>query len=108
MTREELFPKEVEARKPRLADVTSLRLEELVAEVKFFYPDFGWTWYAVAWDGNDTFFGWVDGTEGELGDFSLMELMAMRGKLGCKIERDLYFQPTPVYQLIERREASNT
>lgn len=104
MTREQLFPKDVEARMPSFADVASTRLEDLVAEVKFFYPDFGWTWYGIAWDGEDRFFGWVDGDDGELGEFSLTELTALRGKLGCEIERDLSFQPTPIYELAERRE----
>src|SRR5437870_4155309 len=41
---------------------------------KFFYPDFSWTWYAIEYDGKDTFFGLVDGYEKELGYFSLLEL----------------------------------
>jgi len=61
--------------------------------VKFFYPDFLWTWYGIEFDGKDLFFGWVDGDFPELGYFSLAELKQTRGKLGCPIERDLYFKP---------------
>ena len=60
---------------------------------KFFYPDFSWTWYAMEFDGVDTFFGLVDGFEQELGYFSLAELQSVRGKLGLPIERDRYFKP---------------
>ena len=61
--------------------------------VKFFFPDFSWTWYATEFDGKDTFFGFVDGDFPELGYFSLSELLQNRGKLGYSIERDLHFKP---------------
>ena len=60
---------------------------------KFFYPDFSWTWYAIEFDGVDDFWGMVAGDENELGYFRLSELQNNRGKLGCPIERDLYFKP---------------
>lgn len=61
--------------------------------VKFFYPDFSWTWYGIEFDGQDFFFGFVDGFEPELGSFSLSELCNNRGKLGMAIERDRWFTP---------------
>lgn len=61
--------------------------------VKFFYPSFSWTWYAIEFDGHDRFFGFVDGDEPELGYFSLAELCQTRDRFGCPIERDLYFEP---------------
>lgn len=61
--------------------------------VKFFYPDFSWTWYAIEFDGKDTFYGLVDGDEEELGYFNLSELMSNRGKLGLPVERDRFFTP---------------
>ena len=60
--------------------------------VKFFTPDSNWTWYATEFDGVDTFFGLVDGFDRELGYFSLSELES----LGSKIERDAWFDPTPL------------
>lgn len=60
---------------------------------KFFTPDSSWTWYAMEFDGVDTFFGLVDGFEEELGYFSLTELQSVKGKLGLPIERDRYFKP---------------
>jgi hypothetical protein len=67
--------------------------EDPMVWAKFFFPDFSWTWYATEFDGKDTFFGFVDGDEPELGYFSLSELLNNRGVLGLSIERDLYFEP---------------
>jgi hypothetical protein len=72
---------------------------DAIAYVKFFNPCGRWTWYATEFDGEDTFFGLVKGSEEELGYFSLSELQEYRGSLGLGIERDLQFQPTPLSQL---------
>jgi len=61
--------------------------------VKFFTPDSNWTFYATEFDGEDRFFGLVDGHEKELGYFSLSELQNARGPLGLPIERDLHWHP---------------
>lgn len=66
---------------------------------KFFYPDFSWTWYAIEFDGEDLFFGFVDGDFPELGYFRLSELTSNRGKLGMPIERDRYFTPCRLSEL---------
>lgn len=63
---------------------------------KFFYPDFSWTWYAIEYDGIDLFYGYVAGDYPELGYFSLSELQKNRGKFGMSVERDLYFETTPL------------
>ena len=72
-----------------------------IAYVKFFTPDSNWTWYAIEFDGNDIFFGLVDGLCKELGYFSLSELESVRGPLGLKIEKDLYFEPTILEELMK-------
>jgi hypothetical protein len=59
--------------------------------VKFFTPTSNWTWYATEFDGQDRFFGLVDGFTKELGYFSLSDLELVRGPYGVAIERDLYF-----------------
>ena len=66
---------------------------------KFFTPDSSWTWYATEFDGKDTFFGLVDGHEKELGYFSLKELESVKGPFGLGVERDLWFEPTPISEL---------
>jgi len=64
-----------------------------MVQCKFFFPDFHWTWYGIEFDGEDTFFGFVDGDFPELGHFSLSELRATRGMLGLGVERDRFFKP---------------
>ena len=67
------------------------KVEEATCIVKFFDPSGSWTWYATEFDGEDTFFGLVDGFELEWGDFSLSELQSVKGRLGLGIERDRHF-----------------
>jgi hypothetical protein len=71
---------------------------------KFFTPDSNWTWYATEFDGDDTFFGFVEGLDNELGYFSLSELESVRGPLGLRIERDLYFEPCRLSQVQAKAE----
>ncbi|MFS8160421.1 MAG: DUF2958 domain-containing protein [Candidatus Roizmanbacteria bacterium] len=78
--------------------------EDPMVWCKFFTPDSSWTWYVTEFDGNDTFFGLVDGFERELGYFSLSEIQSVRGKLGLPIERDRYFKPCRLSELPERRD----
>lgn len=72
-----------------------------MARVKFFTPDSSWTWYAAEFDGDDTFYGVVQGHNVEFGYFSLRELQSARGALGLPIERDLYFTPVPLHELYD-------
>ena len=59
---------------------------------KFFTPWTHWTWYAVEFDGDDLFFGFVEGLEKEWGYFSLKELEEIQGPFGLKVERDIMFE----------------
>lgn len=70
---------------------------------KFFTPDSNWTWYAMEFDGKDTFYGLVDGFERELGYFSLSEISSVRGHLGLFVERDMYFTPCKLTEIPARR-----
>jgi hypothetical protein len=73
---------------------------EALAHVKFFTPDSSWSWYASEFDGEDLFFGLVDGLELELGYFSLKELKEAKGPMGLPIERDLHFEPKTLKELM--------
>ena len=75
-----------------------------LAIVKFFTPDSSWTWYASEFDGDDLFFGLAVGFEPELGYFRLSELRTVRGKLGLPVERDRFFKPTPLRELLDKHE----
>ena len=77
---------------------------DAMAQVKFFTPDSSWTWYASEFDGDDIFFGLVSGFEVELGYFSLKEMQEVRGPLGLPIERDLYYEPKSLRELMEKHQ----
>ncbi len=100
MTKEQLLPDEIRSRLPRPGAIKGE--PDPMVWVKFFYPDFEWTWYATEFDGEDTFYGVVDGVEREFGCFTLSELLETRGTMGCEIERDLSFTPKRVSELPSR------
>jgi hypothetical protein len=75
---------------------------EAVALVKFFLPGSSWTWYASGFDGTDTFFGVVAGVTVGLGYFSLAELQGIGGKSLLPVERDLYYTPKTLGELLEQ------
>lgn len=94
-----LINNEIKSKIPKLYEQDSKGLNA-TAYVKFFTPDSNWTWYATEFDGEDIFFGLVDGFVKELGYFSLSELESVKGPSGLKIERDLYFEPTTLKELM--------
>jgi len=98
-----LLTKAIEKKLPALYATENVPLEQKVAVVKFFTPDSNWTWYGLEYDPKTrTFFGWVVGHEKELGYFSLDELESARGPMGLPIERDKWFSPTPLGQLMKQ------
>ncbi len=64
----QLLTKGLRKKLPRLGETTEEGMGAL-ALVKFFTPDSSWTWYATEFDGDDIFFGLVDGFELEFGTF---------------------------------------
>lgn len=79
---------------------------DAIAQVKYFTPWTSWTWYATEYSPDEgLFFGLVDGFEAELGYFSLEELQSVRGPFGLFIERDRYWQPRPLREIIEKLPA---
>ena len=86
----ELMTKELKAQFPKLGATEKVPVKEKAVIAKYFNPSSSWTWYAVEFDGKDTFFGLVDGFELEWGNFSLSELKSVEGPFGLGIERDLY------------------
>lgn len=67
-----LLPADLKAKLPPLYSQEAV-LDPLLP-VKFFTPDSSWTWYAIEFDGDDLFVGYVVGMESELGYFTLHEL----------------------------------
>jgi hypothetical protein len=98
-----LLTKAIRQKLPPLYDNEEQGTDAL-AIVKFFTPDSSWTWYASEFDGDDLFFGLAVGIEPELGYFRLSELQSIRGTLGLPVERDRFFEPAPLRELLERHE----
>ena len=95
-----LLTQEIRDTLPPLYDSEKHPEKESVAVVKFFSPYSQWTWYAVEFDGEDTFFGLVDGFEMEYGYFSYSELEAVTVFGGVPaIERDCHWSPRPVKEI---------
>lgn len=68
-----------------------------ICHAKFFTPWGAWTWFAIEYDAEERiFFGYVFGHEAELGYFRLDELEAIRGPGGLRIERDRWFEASPL------------
>ena len=75
-----------------------------IAHVKFFTPDGAWTWYATEGspvDADFIFFGYVIDIVPAWGYFRLSELESIRGHLNLPVERDLWFQPTHMAQVLK-------
>ncbi|WP_373002014.1 DUF2958 domain-containing protein [Sulfurimonas sp.] len=72
-----------------------------ICHVKLFTPDSNWTWYIIEFSKADTntFYGYVQGLESELGYFTLEELESVRGSLGLAIERDLSYKPISLSEI---------
>lgn len=93
-----LLTKEILRRLPSMGSTDHQK--DPIVRVKFFTPDAQWTWYAIEFDGEDIFFGYVEGLENELGTFSLSELEEVRGVLGLPVERDKFFKPCPLSEVM--------
>jgi len=70
-----------------------------IVYARYFSPDGNWSWSVTEYDGEDTFFGLVDGHDKELGYFSLAELEEVTGPMGLPIERDLRFKPITLQEI---------
>ena len=95
-----LVTKEIRDTLPPLYNSEKHPEKEAIAMVKFFSPYSQWTWYAIEFDGEDTFFGLVDGFEMEYGYFSYSELEAVTVFGGVPaVERDCHWSPRPVKEI---------
>ena len=107
-----LMTKELARKLPRLYSTDMFtdegeRNDNMILIAKFFTPDSQWTWYIIEGEqrGDDwLFFGYIVGLERELGYFTLSELESVRGPLGLKIERDIYWKPITLGELLAREK----
>ena len=96
-----LIPEEILDTLPDL--YCSTETVDPICQVKLFTPDANWTWFIIelSKDDNSTCYGYVQGLENELGCFSLEEIADVRGALNLPVERDIYFKPTKLSQIMK-------
>ena len=103
-----LLPKEIREKLPALYSQDG-KGGKAVVYAKYFAPSSSWTWLVLEGEpvlddsGSEIdfqFFGLVDGFEKELGYFNLSELESVTGPMGLPIERDLYFQPKTLEEIV--------
>lgn len=78
--------------------------DQAIAQVKFFSIANNWRWFATEFDGEDTFFGLVQGFDTELGYFSLSELQSVKWLGVPAIERDLGWEPKTIAEIKKQLE----
>jgi len=83
---------------PKLYATEKIPAPEKIVHIKLFTPDSSWTWLLVEYKPEeDLAFGYAcdagypDGAE--WGYISIAELRTLRGKLGLRVERDIWFKP---------------
>ena len=94
-----LIPKEMKENIPSL--YSTEEQSNPIAYVKLFLDN--WTWYIteISID-DDICFGYVKSSFGsELGYFSLKEIQEVKGSLGTKVQRDLYFKPIGIKTIMK-------
>ena len=103
MSTRQLLTQEIIQKLPKL--YSQENEEDPVVHLKMFTPDSGWTWFILEGDeqedGDYLFFCKVISPlepEGELGYVTLNQLKEVRGPMGLKIERDIYYKAKPLSQ----------
>lgn len=76
--------------------------DDPLCTVKLFTPDAAATWYIAGVDPDGLAYGVADLGLGfaEAGDFDLSEIIALRGKFGLPVERDLHWTPKRMSELV--------
>jgi len=116
----QLFPVEVMKAVPQFFSQERLKAagkqkEGLIVYAKLFTPWTSWTWYILEWQPQwdrattgqvfyDIFiYCWTinsaDPGNAELGYTAISELKGLEGFGGLKVERDVYFDPTPLKEV---------
>ena len=94
-----LITKELLKKLPPL--YTNENVKDPMIVAKFFALGSNWTWFAMEFDGEDTFFGMVHGFEKELGYFSLKELQSLKIGMIPMVERDINWRARRLSELKE-------
>lgn len=98
-----LLTKAITKKLPALYSTDKLG-DKAIAQVKFFSISNNWRWFATEFDGEDKFFGLVQGFDIELGYFSLSELQSVKWLGIPAIERDLGWEPKTIEEIKKQLE----
>ncbi len=99
-----LMTKQILKNIPALYSGEKTPLGDKICYVRFFHPFSNWTWFATEFDPETgIFFGWVDGSFPEWGNFSLEEMQGVKIH-GLGIERDMHFTPKPMKEIREYKQ----
>ncbi len=96
-----LLTKELKKKIPKLYEQDGLGYDAVIY-AKLFCPWNHWKWFILEYDGNDQLFCYVKGDFNEYGYVSLLELESIRSPFGLGIERDLYFKPVKLRELLRK------
>jgi hypothetical protein len=104
-----LLTAEIKKSMPKMGSTEIVPTAEKVAVCKFFDPCGRYTYYVVEGapteDGDYEFFGYCVSPLGpdcdEWGYATLNEIASVKNKLGLGIERDLWFKPTKITELVK-------
>ena len=84
------------------SSVAAYAEEDPLLLVKLFNPGGAGTWFIAGYDPETRLaFGVADIQEREVGDFDMAELVALRGRFGLPLERDLHWSPVPLSRVME-------
>lgn len=100
-----MIPQELKQRFKEQGDTSKKRAKDITVIAKFFCPWGAATWFATDYDEADNVcFGYAnlgDDQNAELGYFSIDELEDLKGPLGLKIERDLYWKERSLQEVMD-------
>lgn len=101
--RHTLTPKAIIRKIPKL--YSQENVEDPIVWLKLFSPYSGYRWYITEYDpGSQRAFGWVQGPgHGELGYIDLKELAGAEKRGLPLVERDLYWSPTNLSEILEKK-----
>lgn len=75
--------------------------DDLACKVRLFNPTGIGTWWIAAYDPEtEIAFGVTQLQFTEVGDFYMPELVAIRGQFGLPLERDLYYSPMTIKEVL--------
>jgi hypothetical protein len=100
------MPQAIRAKLPPLYANEGKPPAEVPVIVKYFSPFTNWTWYITEYDGDDIMYGFVAGEYPELGYVSLRELQHATVYGAPAVERDLYYEPHTLADVMPREMQS--